>query len=228
MIEILHRGDIDRAQENSLDAIVCDHELVETDVMCLTKDLYLVHDPELKRVTGRDIDVRDINEMETRPAIKKTIQYNSRELSYTKERNITTLREVLTRITGTDKRLCLDLKPHDTSIKIDDEILDVLVDLISTHKSNIMYVSSFNIDILQRVRDRLSGVDIGLFMSTDLYDPKSYLESIDPMYLIYSKEDIDSIDSTDEEHIKVVYTIPKDRVTDYIDEGIDYIIIDNR
>lgn len=219
---IFHRGDTNIAQENTLDAINCNHKIIEIDILCDTIDLYLIHDPNLKRLTGEDIFLNNVK-TKSQLTILNKIEYEDRELIYDKHRDICKFEDVLDIVSKSDKMLCLDLKITNFTEK-SKSIVNKLMTLIEKYKDNIMYVSSFDIDLIMYIRNNLDCVDYGLFMSSEKYDPDQYINTINPKYLIYSVDDIDKIKKANREII--IYTVHKNDINTVQDYNVDYIVVD--
>jgi glycerophosphoryl diester phosphodiesterase len=215
---IYHRGDTKISQENTLRAIISSNNLIEVDVQCDTIDLFMKHDD------------KNTIEKNGQTYISKSVKYLDTVLHYTSDTPVVKFGDLMKILSHCPNiKLCLDLKLKN---EMDQDIIKKLVEIIKKHKNNIMYISSFNDDLLKTLRKMLDCVDFGLFMINKMNTLKKWIECIKPKYLIYSLSDVDKIVSpTEKPHkniINVLYTIHIKDITDLRNKysHIDYYIVD--
>lgn len=229
---IHHRGDTKTSQENTLKAILSAGDMVEVDADCNTINLLLKHD---------DVNIIKIDGNEY---FTKDIKYLNKVLKYENIKPVPRFEELMKILSFFPSvKLCLDLKLSEDA-SIEENVFENLIEMIEKYRKNIMYVSSFNDDLLLMMRKRLTCVDFGLFTAYKIHSAscmKKWTDDINPKYYIHSIDAVKYMKSPsnppnktvpdDDKRLKiknVMYTIHYKDLTDYKKRCpyIDYYIVD--
>lgn len=153
-----HRGSTKNSMENTMESIneAIDNgaDFVEIDVV-LTKDnvVILSHDHNLKRLTGRKVNIEDLNFEELK-------NYKIIDKKKSKEFNFIDLQTVLEKTSGKIK-LNIELKPYKNNEKIlAQEVMKLIKD-----KPYDVIVSSLSPKALQEIKDIEPSISTGLILA---------------------------------------------------------------
>lgn len=149
-----HRGDIRSGVENTMDAfegaIRAEADLIELDLL-QTKDgkLAVIHDTNLKRLAGRNVNVYDLT-------LEELTKIPLRENGF--EGYVSSFEDVLQAMQGRI-RLNVELKTHGFE---DEHYVETFVDTVrKLHAEQDIIVQSLDYDIVQRVKELAPELEVG-------------------------------------------------------------------
>ena len=221
---VSHRGYSNKAPENTIpaieQAILAHADYVEIDVQ-QTKDgvLVLLHDRSLKRTTGLNKLLGDVNYSD--------IKYLDAGLWFSKEfygTTIPTLEEVFEICKGRIK-LSIDLKIHGKEIDLEKN----LVELIEKYDfEDNCFVSSFQYDIISNIKELNENIRTGYIMSPaygSFYD-KPHMDFLSVRASLVNRNIVESAHKAGKEvHVWTVNKrIDLERMKSL---GVDFVITDN-
>lgn len=220
VVVIAHRGDqnsIQNIAENTIPAFENAHkkgaDIIETDLY-ENKDggVIVIHDYNLKRVTGQNIKVADVTS-----EMLKNIKLKNGE-------NIPTLEEILIWAKTNNVKMLLEPKLHKNEINFYSTVSNLIQ---KYNMTNQIMIHSLNLDTLVEMKKLLPNVKTGLtifggfgdfgYIDTDFYSIQE---------TAITKQQVDAVHKLDKK--VYVWTINNaDNVLKYVDMGVDGIITDD-
>lgn len=170
-----HRGASGYAPENTIAAFRLANEMkadgIELDVQFTAdKQVVVVHDSNVKRVTGMDAQVCEYS-LET----LKRFDFSNNLIAYAGER-IPTLEEVLKFVATSKMKMNIELKTdYENPCGLEEKVIE----LVDKYKMNdrVIY-SSFNHDSLIKMHQINANIKYGILYEGKLYKPFDYAKSV--------------------------------------------------
>ena len=156
---LAHRGVMSKYPENTLDSFKEVRKYpnmgIELDVL-LTKDNVVVccHDNNLKRLTGKNLNVSDITFSQLCTLkIKKEIEYNDDVYKYDKENRFCSLEEVIEKFK--DVLINIEIKTYKGfSLQYKKKLSDLVMNIINYRKLKKYMISSFDIVVVKYLKTK--------------------------------------------------------------------------